>query len=353
MRKILVFIAALLALTLPLPAAAQSQNAARPWLNEPMIWGVNGHPFTAYPGIDWDDQLDDVLSLGLTHYRINTRPDGSVPYLDRLLPMAQARGVTLMPLLQPEIDWERDTPEELYRRSYDLGRGMAERYRGRVKVWSLGNEMEAHAIIQPCEMRDDGTQYPCEWGPAGGVGPLEYVGARWAKVSAVLRGLSEGVAAGDPQALRAIGTAGWGHLGAFERMRADGITWDITTWHDYEGVSEEFLRVLASYGKPIWITEFNAGLDTMSADERSTMVRERVAYYRAMREHYPIAAVFVYELYDEPYWGDNFEARQGLIGLDAIIDGRWRIGAEKPSAVALREAITAPAAPRHLHGSAP
>ena len=68
-------------------------------------------------------------------------------------------------------------------------------------------------------MQDDGKQYDCAWGPAGGVGPLEYYGPRWQKVSAVLKGLSEGAAAADPAVLKAMGTAGWGHLGAFERRR--------------------------------------------------------------------------------------------------------------------------------------
>ena len=48
-------------------------------------------------------------------------------------------------------------------------------------------------------------------GFAGGVGPLDYFGPRWEKVSAALDGLSRGIKSVDPTARRAIGTAGWGH----------------------------------------------------------------------------------------------------------------------------------------------
>lgn len=305
-----------------------------------LIWGVNGHPFTAYPDIAWESQLDLVLALGMTHYRINTRGDGSRDYLAEFLPLAQARGVSVVPILYPDVDLDADSPQVLERRSFALAREMAGLYRGRMPVWELANELESYAILQPCEMRDDGTQYHCEWGPAGGVGADEYFGPRWEKVSAVLKGLSRGVAAGDPKALRAAGTAGWGHLGAFERLAADGVAWDITVWHDYEGVTEEYLGVLAGYGKPIWITEFNAGGGGFATpEENAKQLLERIAYYRAMRTRFGVTAAFIYELLDEDYWGDTFEARMGLYELDGDAEAGWRVGAPKPAAAAVRAAI--------------
>jgi len=84
--------------------------------------------------------------------------------------------------------------------------------------------------------------------PVNGVRPGEsahwsIMGPRWRKVSAVLSGLSEGVAAGDPKAVRAMGTAGFGHLGAFKRMvSGTKLSGDITVWHDYETVTEPYLE---------------------------------------------------------------------------------------------------------------
>ena len=120
-------------------------------------------------------------------------------------------------------------------------------------------------------MRDDGVQYNCAWGPAGGVGPLEYYGPRWRKVSAVLKGLSDGTTAVDPAIRKAMGTAGWGHLGAFARMQQDGIRWDISVWHMYGSDPEWAFKTLAGFKRPIWVTEFNhPGAGSARARRRPT-----------------------------------------------------------------------------------
>ena len=318
--------------------SALAAPLARAAADGDLAWGVNGHPFSAYPGIPLEQQLDLLRELGFTSYRFNK---GDVDDYERILPLAQARGVTLLPILEPDVRFRTDPIRELRDRAFEHGRERSRLFRGHIPVWECANELESFAIIQPCEIRDDGTQYPCEWGPAGGVGPLEYVGARWERVSAVLSGLSRGVAEGDPNALRAIGTAGWGHLGAFERMVNDGIAWDITVWHDYEGVSEEYLEKLASYGKPIWITEFNAGSGGFATvEENARLLTERIAYYRRMRTRFRVEAAHIYELLDEPYWGDDFEARMGLYTVVPDPRRKWRVGPPKPAVDAVRRALS-------------
>jgi len=312
-----------------------------------LIWGVNGHPVTAYPGVPLNDQLGLVRDLGFTHYRINLRGDGSPDYLEDILRAADSWDVTILPILiGAELDLDKTAVNEIKAANFEIGKSMAARFKGRVPIWELGNELENYAIIHPCEIRDDGTQYPCEWGPAGGVGALEYFGPRWAKVSAVLSGLAEGVAAADKKALRAMGTAGFGHLGAFERMKNDGIPWEITVWHDYETIRESYLETLKDYGRPIWVTEFNAGGGgDQSHEENARQLVERIGYYRKMRTDYNVTAAFPYELLDEPYWGDHFEARMGLVSLKPHPEHEngWTIDALKPQGVGVRDAI--------LHGA--
>ncbi len=308
-------------------------------------WGINGHPFTAYPGIPLDLQLDLVVDLGMTQYRFNTRGDGSTAGFDRLLPLAEARGITLLPILYPDANLDEDSPKDLYRKSFDLAVTMARRYEGRIPVWELANELESYAIIQSCEMRDDGTQYPCEWGHAGGVTPLEYYGPRWIKVSAVLKGLSDGVVSTGTRARRAVGTAGWGHLGAFDRMAADGIEWDITVWHDYPGITEADLARLARWKKPIWITEFNAGSGGFASwEENAQRLAERITWYRAQRARYGIQAAHLYQLLDEPYWGDDFEARMGIYEVHPDGNGSWQLGPPKPAVNVVRRILAEPVA---------
>lgn len=199
-------------------------------------------------------------------------------------------------------------------------------------VWELGNELENFALLQPCETRDDGRPYPCEWGTASGDGPLHYYGPRWEKVSAVLRGLSDGVQAGNPNALRAMGTAGWGHTGAFDRMAEDGIEWDISVWHQYAGDNSRQLERVAAHGRPIWVTELNGANGSHESNATNVeRLQPLLDWYVANAARYDVRAVFIYELFDEPYW-DNFEGDMGLFYLDQSPYGfDWVPGAIKPA----------------------
>lgn len=316
--------------------------AAQPAAGD-IIWGVNGHPVTAYPGVSPEDQLDLVKDLGMTSYRVNISFPDQAAILAPVVDAAKARGVAVLPVLTPgEIDLESDSPSVLYGKAYDFAFGLGSRFKDDIRVWELGNEMEIFAIIRPCELLDDGTVYPCEWGPAGGTGKLDYSGSRWQKVSAVLRGLSDAIHAVDPDLQRAIGTAGWGHVGAFERMREDGIPWDISVWHMYGQDPEWAFKILDDYDRPIWITEFNhpyGSLDGVAAQaEGLTRTMTRIA---ELSDRYRIEAAHVYQLLDEPYWAPSFEAVMGLVALEPGTGGAWMPGAPKPAYHAVRDSVAA------------
>lgn len=308
----------------PAPATASPS----PQTSTGFIWGANGHPFTAYPGVSWEQQLDLLKQAGLTQYRVNLGGGSPLDNLDKLIALAEARGIQILPILFHEGSLQNDSAETIYARSRTVAEQVGRRFAGRIKVWELENELEGYAIIQPCEMRDDGTKYPCEWGPAGGVSPLEYYGPRWRKVSAALKGLSDGLRAGDPNAKRAIGTAGWGHAGAFDRMKQDGIGWEISVWHAYE-INEDMLVRVAAHAKPIWITEFNSKNPDVDDATRAGDVQRMLDRLKAIRSTYNIQQVSFYELLDEPYWTD-YEGRQGMIRLVKQADGSWRLGTTKP-----------------------
>ena len=222
-----------------------------------LLWGVNGHPFTAYPGITFEEQLGYLKELGLKSYRVNISRADTVPALRRLVETAKPHGIEILPVLTPGFDLAKASTGDLHAAAYRFSATLVSHFKNDIRVWELGNEMENFAIIRACEMRDNGVQYNCAWGPGGGVGPLDYYGPRWAKVSAVLKGLSEGVLSVDPTIRKAIGTAGWGHLGAFERMQQDGIQWDISVWHMYGQDPGRAFKTLSGYKRPIWVTEFN------------------------------------------------------------------------------------------------
>ncbi|HKJ62545.1 MAG TPA: DUF4214 domain-containing protein [Hyphomicrobiales bacterium] len=302
-------------------------------------WGVNGHPFTAYPGIGIDEQIGLIHRLGLTSYRVNISSLDDAPKLRELIGQAKQYDIDILPVLTPPLNLEKLDAGALYRKARAFAVYFASRFKDDIRIWELGNELENFAIIQPCEMQDNGVQYNCEWGPGSGVGPLEYYGARWSKVSAVLKGLSDGTVSVDPKLLKAMGTAGWGHVGAFHRMREDGIKWDISVWHYYGNDLEWGLERLQQFGKPVWLTEFNHPQGSQkSEDEQAAGLAKIMRQIEAHREKYRIEAAHIYELLDESYWAPDFEAYMGLVRLEKR-QGRWAISGKKPAFCTVRDRL--------------
>lgn len=313
---------------------------AAPSVKAEIIWGVNGHPLMSYPGVSFEQQLDYVRELGMKSYRVDVSELSQTEALRRLIDLATARGITILPVLTPGLDLDHEAPEALQHKSYDFAFALVAGFKGQIPVWELSNEIENYAIVKPCEMLDNGTQYNCSWGPAGGNSALDYFGPRWSKVSAVLKGLSEGAHAADPDVRRAIGSAGWGHVGMFERLKADGIDWDISVWHVYGQDPEWAFKLLAQYGRPIWVTEFNNPSGSAQGEEQQARgLRRTMARLSELGARYHVEAAQIYELLDEAYWGESFEAHMGLVGLERTEAGGWRAGKRKPAFGAVEEQI--------------
>jgi hypothetical protein len=325
------FAMALLA-ALPRPASAAS-----------FLWGVNGHPLTGYRGVSVAEQIDLVADLGMRSYRVDVNSLDQADALAALIARAKARSVAILPVLIPPVDLDTENEAAIAAKARDFATRFVTRFRDDVTVWELGNELETYAILRPCETRDDGTIYPCAWGPAGGLVPLDYEGKRVAKVIALLRGLSEATRAASPKARRALGTAGWGHIGFFDRLKAGGVAWDISVWHLYGMDFEWAMKRLVGFGKPIWITEFNHPLGSQKDGEtgQAKGLDAMMARIEAFAPTYDIEAAFIYELLDETYWAPSFEASMGLARLDSGRDGGWRLGPRKAAFAAVTSAIAA------------
>jgi hypothetical protein len=306
-----------------------------------LLWGVNGHPFTAYPGVTFQRQLDLIKDLGMKSYRVNVSSTESVRGLADLAALGRERGIDILPVLTPGLDLKLESAEALYAKAFNFSVTLVSALKHVIKTWELGNELENFAILQPCETQDDGKQYPCANGTASGVGILEYHGARWKKVSAVLKGMSDGVVSVDPKLRKAVGTAGWGHVGAFQRMEQDGIKWDISVWHAYQKDPEWILERLANFKRPIWITEFNHPQGSRDgADAQAQGIKALMEQFRQWQGRYNIEAAFVYELLDEPYWAPDFEAVMGLVTQVKSDSGHgWIDSDKKPAYEAVKASI--------------
>lgn len=309
-----------------------------------ILWGANGHPITAYPGIGIEQQFDYLEDLGMRSYRVNIVDASSAGVLAEIVAEGKKRGIEVLPVITPGgIDMDNDSPDEIQAKARAIAVELGTRFKDDIRAWELGNELENYAIIKACEKRDDGTTYPCEWGPAGGFGALDYYGPRWAKVSAVLKGLTEGMAAVDPGIRKAVGTAGWGHTGAFERMKQDGIEWDISVWHMYGEDPEPAFEALAKYGKPIWVTEFNNPYGSQRSErEQAEGLMQSMKQLRELQDEYNVEAAHIYELLDETYWAPSFEASMGLVRLVGSAERGWSAAGPKPAYIAVRDLIRGP-----------
>ena len=306
-----------------------------------VAWGVNGHPLVSYPGVPLQSQIDLIVDAGLKSYRVNIESLNSADTLGQLIALGKTQGVTIIPALTPKVDMDLMTEQELRKASHDFAKALVSRFKDDIPVWELGNEMENYAIIKPCEVRDNGEQYGCQFGAPGGVDALDYYGPRWAKVVAVLKGLSDGAREADPKARRAMGTAGWGHIAPFERMKKDGVEWDISVWHMYGQDPEWAFKILATYGRPIWVTEINHPNGSMKSEaEQAEGLRRWMRRIDELAPAYRVEAAHLYELLDEPYWAPSYEAYMGLVTLRPSGDGKWRTGKAKLAYFAVREMLT-------------
>ncbi|MGW8788752.1 hypothetical protein [Heyndrickxia sporothermodurans] len=296
-----------------------------------LMWGINGHPLTSYPGITTRQQLELVRDLGTRSYRVDVSRTDQIARLAELTREARSLGLTVLPILIPPVDLAGDNEDLLYKKSLSFSRSVVTALAGQIPVWELGNEMENYAIIKSCETKDDGTTYPCEWGPAGGTIPLDYYGPRLAKVIAVLKGLSDGTRSADPAAKHAIGSAGWGHTAVYGRYREAGLDWDITVWHMYDQNPEWAFKIISQIGKPIWVTEFNNALGSQrdGEDGQAQGIAKTMKTLQDLRQKYNIEAAYIYELADESYWHPSYEAYMGVVKLDKTATGGWQLGRRK------------------------
>jgi len=143
-----------------------------------------------------------------------------------------------------------------------------------------------------------------------------------------------------------MGTAGWGHTGAFARMKQDGIVWDISVWHMYGDDPEWAFREIAGYGKPIWVTEFNNPYGSQRSErQQADGIKQTMTRLRELSEKYKVEAAHIYELLDETYWAPSFEAKMGLVRLTAASDGKWRADEPKPAYRTVRDLVRGPQPP--------
>jgi len=319
---------------------------------DPFHWGVTGHPNVqeGYCHVPMATQLNLLAQLGVGWYRCDwdqARLERSPEVYDRLVGQALRKGIRILPIIFPSTSCRSGaTPEEIRQASFDFARWLVGRYGGLITHWELDNELDGFTMVRKGETCRTGLLW--QWGDPDGDRPEHYEETRYQKAKAEFLGLHEGVKAGDPQARTIINTGGWLHYGFIERLvREDNVPFDILAWHWYSEMGDitkvrgnfNLLEHLKGYGKPIWFTEVDRRGGSQGGKEA-----EQAAYLtatgRQLRADPGVEAFFVYELLDEPYFGeDNPESHYGLVELIRGESGRWRIGRKKEAFRALARVI--------------
>lgn len=338
------------AVLLTLQAVAAEKQAA-------FHWGVNGHPLmqAAYFDVPLETQFDLVEELGAGWYRFSVGPQhfaAQTARMDRLLELAEKRGIKLLPVLLPADDFWDGTAAaaQLQVEARAFAKSVVERYKGRITHWELANEPDAYALIRQGETTRSGKLWEWEGAPDGSAAD-DYHEERYQRARAVIAGLQEGVKAADPQALTLVDTAGWLHYGFIDRLaNEDKVPFDVLAWHWYSEMGDmtrvrgdfDLLKHLKSYGKPLWITEINRRDGSKGGHEK-----EAAAYLgeaaQQLRADPRVEAFFVYELLDQPYFGPEGESAYGLVNLVKGTDDKWQPGGGKASYAALQSIIRHPA----------
>jgi hypothetical protein len=135
MTKIIAAI--LLLLILAIPVQAQQKYPGRPaghagpagTATTTVKFGLNGHEGRqTYPLASTEDRMKWMQANKLTTYRTDVGVT-SIDILDKLVPLAKKYGITVRPMLYPASQAE----------TYNL----AKRYAADIKVWEVGNELDA------------------------------------------------------------------------------------------------------------------------------------------------------------------------------------------------------------------
>lgn len=282
----------ILFLALSAPAYSETQGHSE----QAFLWGVVGHNDRPDRGRSYpynffsvSEQMDMAQAAGLNAYRAGCRAETC----EKLIEETEKRGMVFLRSIEMRPD-AKLTPEENYRRGYNHGFKEAQNYAGRIKYYEASNELDNWT-----KMVGDGSH------------KVMYNPFRYKMAREFLRGLVDGIHAGDKEARVLIDNAGWCHYGFLKALWADGVRWDITAFHWYsdQGNIERagcqaanIAEIHASFGKPVWITEYNyrPKKDGYDQEEAEKWVAAFINQIKTIAPKYNIQAAFIYELFDEP-----------------------------------------------------
>lgn len=349
----------------------------------PMIWGINGHPFTqaAYWGdhfytesdyiIGLKRQIDKVKELGMSYYRFDliVEQDGNIrlPWsnqasydgakngLIELYNYAISKNIKLLVVIGGlDCSSYNQTQEVLYNNAKSLSFNFATKYGQYFDYIELGNELDIQSMLDPKSFYN--TLGTCI---GDGYTINNYDRKKIQTISAYLKGLNDGLKSVKPNIKTIINAAGYLHFGFFNALMNEEIIignnlpstyckdFDIVGWHFYDnqgdinnvvksdcrGKGTNSLSELKTRcpGKDIWITEINylSTDNNLSTDNQSWIENN----FKTLYNDNSVKAVFIYELFSQNYYKniDGKVNNEGYFGLVNCADNQCVTASNKSS----------------------
>ena len=282
-------------------------------LHDDFIWGVNGHPLTQAAYRDGGSSIEmqiDILNEHLfSYYRMDISTDSlgqiKFPYQrDKFSELVNKlpNNIKILPVLTFSAFDFQFSEEVLYQRAKIQAEGFMGYYQQYFNYIEIGNEEDNKAI--------NGSNYT-------GDSINHYDLNKLTKIAAYLKGMSDGIKGINNLKQIIINNGGPGHSGYHAFLdnylySGSAIEYDIVGlhWYDY---NQNIVSLAENYSKPrLWITESNkhSGSFNNSESLQADIVNDMI---NQLHNQSKIQAYFLYELYNEPAFGDVSEAHYGIV----------------------------------------
>jgi hypothetical protein len=335
-----------------------------------MVWGICGHPdwsdYASWVPANVDTQVSDIKQLGASYYRVSFEGAYYPAFLDKLVPKAQAAGVTLLPDIHL-IFTPSASAQSNYSANYTTGytwAAYAIAHGYKLPYWELSNEVENSGLLN---VIGDGSS-PANFTDAVNGGFVAIAsgldGAYDGVKDAYAAGRTAGTTTITPQVMIGMCYRHWGLLAKIQAYNDGVLPCDLISWHWYGPTYGDFNTPVNAPGsfdngrtpaacladfksktdptKPmdVWMTETNRSLQiatgvflngstasnsapSTSQDwaSEATAIQNNIESFKKASN---VKAVFVYELYDETK-ADNASvsllANQGYFGIITGLNG--------------------------------
>lgn len=190
------------------------------------VFGIHTNAFVAntigdpYQPDNVDRALKLAKKLGVSHLRINYEPYGDEINDDFINRVAKTG---IEPVLIVESPWplHQIFEKENYQSGYNLGKRVASRYQNKIKYFQVANEVSGIAI----KPRHPGNKFS------------DYDLAKYQIMRDWLKGLADGIRAGNPQAQRIV-SSNWIATAVIDEIIKDGVEFEIIGWDWFSEMGE-------------------------------------------------------------------------------------------------------------------